>query len=71
MCIRDRDQVHGTRPEEEVQFNFLGVDERGPLGGGGLDGGEQNNVEMMEDLSNFEWLGTAESWVEETQVKRL
>ena len=26
---------------------------------------------MMEDLSNFEWLGTAESWVDETQVKRL
>ena len=35
-----------------------------------MDGGEQNNVEMMEDLSNFERLGTAESWVEETQVKR-
>ena len=54
-----------------MRFNFLGVDEKGPLGGGGLDGGEQNNVEMMEDLSIFELLGTAESRVGETQEKRL
>ena len=54
-----------------MQFEFLSIDEKGPLGGGGLDGGEQNSVEMMEDSRNFEWLGTAESWVEETQVKRL
>ena len=53
-----KDQVYDTRPEEKVQFKFLSVDERGPLGGGGLDGGEQNNAEMVKDLSNFEWLGT-------------
>ena len=35
-----------------------------------MDGGEQKNVEMVEDLSIFEWLGTAESWVDETQVKK-
>ena len=55
--------VHGTRPGEVVQFDYLHVGASGPLGDDGLDedGGYRYILVMMDDMSNWVWLEPTEA----------
>ena len=55
--------VHGTRPGEVVNFDYLHVGASGPLGDDGLDEdrGYRYIIVMIDDMSNWVWLEPTEA----------
>ena len=71
--VHGEDMVHGTRPEEVVEFDVLSDGESDSLENGGLDDENpiKNSFEIDGDVNDFTWLEPAESNVEVKKVQHF